>query len=159
LPAHRGTLASEHAAALDVLPTAQTTLARAVGQDGPSAGHHEVMPAPTPSRSPGRALRTVAVADDLNELRGPLTGRHRLPHHLDASARHLYDFADEQWRELAYRTVLMEAGSQTDLTEWLDKDALLALWPQLYLPPFVRQAWERRHPELAPAGARPHVPQ
>ena len=90
-------------------------------------------------------------------LRGPLTGCSRLPHHLDASARHLYDFADVQWRELAYRTVLMEAGSQADLTEWLDKTKLLALWPQLYLPPFVRRAWEDRHPELAHAGARPDV--
>ncbi len=117
------------------------------------------MTAQTPPRSPGRALRTVVVADDLDELRGPLTGRYRLPHHLDASARHLYDFADKQWRELAYRTVLMEAGSHTDVTDWLDKDTLLALWPQLYLPPFVRQAWERRHPQLTHAAARPHASQ
>lgn len=38
------------------------------------------------------------------------------------------------------------------------QDALLALWPPLYLPPFVRQAWARRHPQLARARARPHVP-
>lgn len=117
------------------------------------------MPAQTPPRSPGRALRTVAVADDLDELRGPLTGRYRLPLHLDASARHLYDFADHQWRELAYRTVLMEAGSAADLADWLDRQTLLALWPQLYLPAFVRQAWERRHPQLADAGARAHPAQ
>ena len=117
------------------------------------------MTAQSPPRSLGRALRTVVVADDLAELRGPLTGRYRLPHHLDASARHLYDFADEQWRELAYRTVLMEAGSHADVTDWLDRDALLALWPQLYLPPFVRAAWERRHPQLMHAAARPHAAQ
>lgn len=116
------------------------------------------MTAQAPPRPPGRALRTVAVVDDLDQLQGPLTGRFRLPHHLDASARHLYDFADNQWRELAYRTVLMEAGNDADLTEWLDKEALVVLWPQLYLPPFVRQAWERRHPELAHAGARADVP-
>ena len=46
-------------------------------------------------------LRTVVVADDLDDLRGPLTGRHRLPRHLDCSACHLYDFDDPQWRELA----------------------------------------------------------
>jgi hypothetical protein len=117
------------------------------------------MPGQTPPRSPSRALRTVAVADDLAELRGPLTGRYRLPRHLDASARHLYDFADQQWRELAYRTVLMEAGSAADLADWLDRDTLLALWPQLYLPPIVRQAWERRHPQLAQACARAHPAQ
>lgn len=111
-----------------------------------------------PSQPLERALRAVVVADDLNELRGPLTGRHQLPQHLDSSARHLYDFADAQWRELAYRTVLMEAGADGDLTDWLDKNTLLALWPELYLPPFVRDAWQRRHPELARAGAGPHVP-
>ncbi len=115
------------------------------------------MTAQSPPRSLGRALRTVVVAEDLDELRGPLSGRYRLPHHLDASARHVYDFADEQWRELAYRTVLMEAGSHADVTDWLDKDVLLALWPQLYLPPFVRLAWERRHPQLTHAAARPHA--
>jgi hypothetical protein len=104
------------------------------------------MTAQTPSRALGRALRTVVVPEELDALRGPLTGRYQLPHHLDASARHRYDFADEQWRELAYRTVLMEAGTEADVTDWLDKNALLALWPQLYLPPLVRQAWERRHP-------------
>ncbi len=80
---------------------------------------------------------------------------HRLPHHLDASARHRYDFADPQWRELAYRTVLMEAGTVADLSAWLDRDVLIGLWPQLYLPTFVRAAWQRQHPELAWAGAGP----
>jgi hypothetical protein len=124
----------------------------------PRAGHHGGMTAQTPSRSLGRALRTVVVVEELDALRGPLSGRFRLPHHLDASARHVYDFADEQWRELAYRTVLMEAGKQADVTDWLDKNALLAVWSQLYLPPFVREAWERRHPELGCASARPPVP-
>lgn len=150
------------ALAVDRQQQEELGLARAGGKEdrgARSAGHHGVMPGQTPLRLPGRALRTVAVLDDLDQLRGPLTGRYRLPHHLDASARHLYDFADGQWRELAYRTVLMEAGSETDLTEWLDREALLELWPQLYLPPFVRQAWERRHPQLAHAGGRPHAPQ
>ncbi len=116
------------------------------------------MPHQAPPRPPGRALRTVVVAGELDELRGPLTGVHRLPHHLDASARHRYDFADPQWRELAYRTVLMEAGTVADLTAWLDRNVLISLWPQLYLPPFVRAAWQQQHPELARAGAGPGVP-
>lgn len=42
------------------------------------------MTAQAPSRLLGRVLRTVVVPEDLDELRGPLTGRYRLPHHLDA---------------------------------------------------------------------------
>jgi hypothetical protein len=56
------------------------------------------------------------------------------------------------------RRVAQQAGTEADVTEWLDKNELLALWPQLYLPSFVREAWERRHPELVLAGARPDVP-
>jgi hypothetical protein len=103
-------------------------------------------------------LRVVVVVDDLADLRGPLTGEHRLPRHLDSSARHLYDFGDPKWRELAYRTVLMEAGIVTDVADWLDRDVLLALWSELYLPPFVREAWQRRHPELAAASSGSLVP-
>lgn len=82
-----------------------------------------------------------------------MTGVHILPRHLDCSARHAYDFADPQWRELAYRTVLMEAGSAQDLESWLDRDTLVQLWPQLYLPAFVRHAWQAQHPGLARAAA------
>jgi hypothetical protein len=121
-------------------------------------GHDGRVDRPGSSRSSGRLLRVVVVVDDLADLRGPLTGEHRLPRHLDSSARHLYDFGDPKWRELAYRTVLMEAGTVTDVADWLDRDVLLAIWPELYLPPLVREAWQRRHPDLASAGTSPLVP-
>lgn len=111
-----------------------------------------------PIAGTGRASRPVVVVQDLHELHGPLDGKHRLPLRLDASARPLYDFADPQRRDLAYRTVLMEACSVSDLTDWLDRKALLTMWPELYLPKNVRAAWENRHPELVRLGAGPHVP-
>jgi hypothetical protein len=52
----------------------------------------------------------------------------------------------------------MEAGTDADVTDWLDRPALLAVWSQLYLPSFVREAWERRHPELGCACPRLPVP-
>jgi len=52
----------------------------------------------------------------------------------------------------------MEAATPSDLTSWLDHDALLAAWPELFLPPHIRQAWQLRHPELSRAGAGPRVP-
>ncbi len=107
----------------------------------------------------GYALRRVAVAPDLDALRGPLHGRWQLPLHLDASSRSVYDFGSPPDRELAYRLVLLEAGSRLDHEQWLDRDELLRLWPELYLPRVVRAAWQAEHAVLARIGAGPHVPQ
>ena len=95
----------------------------------------------------------VRVVEDLGLLRGPVVGVFQLPLRPDASARHRSDFGDPMWRELAYRTVLMEACSVSDVTSWLDRDGLLELWPQLYLPAQVRAAWQQRHPELDRLGS------
>lgn len=107
----------------------------------------------------GYALRTVTVAPDLTALRGPLTGSFRLPRHLDSSARSLYDFASASDRDLAYRVVLLEANSTSDLETWLHQEELLRLWPDLYLPRNVRRAWQEQHQVLGQIGAGPHVPQ
>ncbi len=113
---------------------------------------------PGPIPGGGYALRTVVVAADLDDLRGPVHGQVRLPLHLDASARQLYDLDAPYSRELMYRVVLLEAGSVEDLSRWLQGDTLVELWPELYLPPVVRAAWEERHPRLRARGAGPHVP-
>ena len=107
----------------------------------------------------GFALRRVVVAADLDALRGPLIGRRQLPLHLDASARAVFDFSVAGDREQAYQLVLLEAGTVTDLEQWLDGSELLRLWPDLYLPRVVRAAWQDRHPALARIGAGPHAPQ
>jgi hypothetical protein len=107
----------------------------------------------------GYALRRVAVAPDLDALRGPLHGRWQLPLHLDASSRSVYDFGSPPERELAYRVVLLEAGSRRDHEQWLNRDELLQLWPELYLPRVVRAAWEAEHAVLGQIGAGPRVPQ
>ncbi len=107
----------------------------------------------------GFALRRVVVAADLDALRGPLTGQRQLPLHLDASARAVFDFSVAADREQAYQLVLLEAGTVTDLEQWLDGRELLRLWPDLYLPRVVRAAWQDRHAALARVGAGPHVPQ
>jgi hypothetical protein len=52
-----------------------------------------------------------------------------------------------------YQTVLREASRPEDLTTYLDADTLIALWPALYLPKSVRQAWEEQHPALRTAAA------
>jgi len=54
-----------------------------------------------------------------------------------------------------YQTVLREAARAEDLG-YLNGELLAALWPELCLPPGVRQAWADQHPALqatpVPAG-------
>ena len=53
-------------------------------------------------------------------------------------------------RASANTTIANSAGAQ-DLTTYLDGGTLIELWPELYLPRGVRQAWEELHPILRAA--------
>jgi len=95
---------------------------------------------------PGR--RTVVVAD-LTDLRGTTKGTVELPLWLFWSCPdRAFDLDDRDMQLWLYQTVLREAGRHEDLTEYLDREMLIGLWPDLYLPKPVRQAWEERHPLL-----------
>jgi len=61
---------------------------------------------------------------------------------------HVFDLGDRDMRLWLYQTVLRGASSQEDLSTYLDCDTLIALWPDLFLPKGVRQAWEDQHPNL-----------
>lgn len=106
----------------------------------------------------GYTMRTPVVAPGLDLLHGPLRGRHQLPLHLDASARATLDFGDAAERAGAYQLVLLEAREVADLEQWLDRDELTRLWPELFLPRELRRAWQSQHRDLAAAGAGPLVP-
>ena len=100
---------------------------------------------------PGR--RAVVVAS-LADLSGPAEGTVELPLWLFWSAPgHVFDLGDRDMRMWLYQTVLREASRPEDLTSYLDADTLIALWPDLYLPKGVRQAWEDQHPTLRAAAA------
>jgi hypothetical protein len=47
-----------------------------------------------------------------------------------------------------YETVLREAATVQELHTWLDRSTLIRLWPDIFVPRGVRQAWENRHPVL-----------
>src|SRR6266498_1021837 len=51
-----------------------------------------------------------------------------------------------------YQIVLREAARPEDLA-YLNEDQLIALWPTLFLPKGVRQAWEEQHLVLRAAAA------
>ena len=110
-----------------------------------------------PSRFPAAHLapyqarpgRPVLVIDDLDDLRGPVTGLVELPLRLFWSLPdYRFDLDDPDLRLLYYQTVLREASRPADLTAYLDADSLVALWPDLYLPKGVRRAWEEQHQAL-----------
>jgi hypothetical protein len=105
-------------------------------------------------RYQARPGRCAVVAANLGELRGPTEGTVELPLWLFWSAPgHTFDLGEPDMRRWLYQTVLREAGRPEDLTTYLDGDTLIALWPDLYLPKGVRQAWEDKHPVLQGAAA------
>jgi hypothetical protein len=112
-----------------------------------------VQPAPvqaaTPSRYQSRPGRGVMVAPSLGDLRGPAEGTVELPLRLFWSCPgHTFDLGNPDMRLWLYQTVLREASRPEDLATFLDGDTLIALWPDLFLPAGVRQAWEDAHPLL-----------
>lgn len=104
------------------------------------------------ARRPGhqaRPGRAALVAGDLSALHGPVAGTVELPLRLFWSAPdRRFSLDDPEERKLLYQTVLREASRPEDLTGLLDAGTLIGLWPELYLPRGVREAWEDRHPAL-----------
>ena len=115
-----------------------------------------------PEVSPPRAAqpgygdrKPYVVADDLDALRGPTQGTVTLPHHLDWSGRAVYELDRPARLASMYKAVLNEARGVEDLRDWLDRAALIEVWPTLWLPPRLRGLWEAKFPELA--ARRPEV--
>ena len=103
-------------------------------------------------RYQSRPGRLAVVAASLAELRGPTEGTVELPLRLFwSSLDRTFDLGTPYMLRSMYETVLVEASRPEDLTAYLDGDTLIALWPDLYLPKGVRQAWEDQHPVLRPA--------
>ena len=94
------------------------------------------------------------MVTDLADLRGPVDGMVTLPLWLYWSGPSpVFDLADPFLRRRLYEIVLREAARPEDLTSYLDGGTLIALWPDLYVPRGVRQAWEELHPVLRTARA------
>jgi hypothetical protein len=101
-----------------------------------------------------RPGRRVIVVTDLASLRGPAGGTVQLPLRLYWSGPSpVFDLGEPYLRRWLYQIVLREASRPEDLTGYLDRDTLIAVWPQLDLPKGVRQAWEEHHPQLRAAAA------
>jgi hypothetical protein len=90
-------------------------------------------------------MREAAVPAGLDELRGPLRGMVGLPARLFWSGPDprgvRWNLADRQRRRDLYEIVLAE-GTLTDIRELVNGNELLRLWDQMYLPLWVRNAWQ-----------------
>lgn len=99
-----------------------------------------------------RPGRRVLVIRDLADLSGPAGGRVTLPLRLYWSPPgRVFDLDDLFILRSMYEVVLGEAIRAEELTGYLNRDRLLAVWRDLYLPKGVRRAWEERHPVLRAA--------
>ncbi|MET9337525.1 hypothetical protein [Nonomuraea sp. NPDC003804] len=95
--------------------------------------------------------RPYVVPVGLEELAGPTTGVVELPTHLDWSEQRVYDVDDDAQLGLMYERVIREAARVEDLRAYVNASILIRIWPRLYLPVQVRQAWEARFRDLARA--------
>jgi hypothetical protein len=107
------------------------------------------------ARCQSRPGRAALVIGSLADLRGPAEGVVELPQRLFwSSADRSFDLSKPFMLRWMYQTVLREAIYPGELAMYLDGEKLVAVWPDLYLPRGVRQAWEERHPVLRAARAR-----
>lgn len=96
-----------------------------------------------------RDVKPYAIVDHLEQLRGPVGGVIELTHSvLWSPGGTSVDLDEPGGRGLAYRAVLAE-GTVDDLEQVLNRDQLIAVWPDLLLPHRVRVLWETRFPQLS----------
>ena len=89
----------------------------------------------------------VYVPADLRTLTGPRQGSYDPPVNLYWQPGDI-NFATTGDVELFYSSALTSASTAEQLTEWINRDALVARWKHLSLPSRVRNAWETIHPAL-----------
>ena len=104
-----------------------------------------------PGQRPGWwQVHPVVVPDDPASLKGPSSGTVTLPLTLDWSPDPTYDVSRPERAASMYKTVLLEAGNEKIMGEYISWDLLRKIWGRLRLrlPKFCQEAWEERHPEL-----------
>jgi len=88
------------------------------------------------------------VIDDLSQLNGLASGIIHLPLLIDWSPSSGYDLSQIPRVRTMYSHVLREAKSEHDLARYLNLPLLRAVWADLRIPAFIREAWEQQHQEI-----------
>lgn len=97
-----------------------------------------------------RDIKPYDAPTRLDELQGPRSGQLELPLNVYWGPAYTFDLANESDMVEVYEATLRE-GRAVDQMELLNRDVLVAIWPELVLPVRVRDLWEQRFPELATA--------
>jgi hypothetical protein len=88
--------------------------------------------------------RQVPVPGSLSELRGALDGVVTMPGRLfwlSPDVRRVqWDLSDRCRRRDFYEIVLVK-GTVDDVCEFVNGSELMQLWDEMYLPPWIREAW------------------
>jgi hypothetical protein len=82
-----------------------------------------------------------------DDLHGPRGGPVSLPHWVYWGPNPIVNLDSESDVIKAYQATIQE-GRRVDQERLLNRDLLIAIWPELMMPPRVRQLWEGRFPEL-----------
>lgn len=84
---------------------------------------------------------TPCIPDDLEDRTLPkASGTVTLPRHVAWSTPRTFDFDDPADMSVAYEVVMTE-GLDEDVRYYIDLDRLLEVWDDLWLSPWVRDAW------------------
>lgn len=100
------------------------------------------------TRKTYRSFRPVVVPEHLSDLHAQRVGVVTLPINLDWQPSKSYDLTDIYFERQFYQTVLEEAPNTQLMGDYLNAQRLVELWPTLWLSPVLRDAWEKRFPEL-----------
>jgi hypothetical protein len=92
-------------------------------------------------------------------LHGPSSGLVTPPRRLWWSGEEgtAFDLGNRGQAAELYEAVFEAARTYHDITDHLDAELLIGLWPELGMRRATRQAWEEAHPVLAAATASTHA--
>jgi hypothetical protein len=88
------------------------------------------------------------IPASLSDLAGPGSGVIDLPRTLYWGPEETVDLGDSVDVQRMYQAVV-RTGTAAEQTEWLNRDILIAAWPNLVLPTRCIDLWESSFPELA----------
>jgi hypothetical protein len=116
-------------------------------------------PTATQPATKPRQLRPIVVPASLDELHGPSSGLVIPPRRLWWSGEEgiALDLGNRGQAAELYEAVFEAAWTYHDVTDHLDAELLVALWPELGMRRATRQVWEDAHPVLAAATESSHA--